>query len=141
MFFYRVDRDGNGKLTREELDGFFKSIDSGGQGFLSLSDLQEAFRPPSRPAPNDAKPKEQGGPSKEILVRGLFRQEIGSLPDRPQPLAIRPPISTLNTNDGKDEVTLSKLVGPKPVVLVFGNFTCGPFRSQAGQCGEALSPI
>jgi thiol-disulfide isomerase/thioredoxin len=29
-------------------------------------------------------------------------------------------------------VTLSKLVGPKPVVLVFGNFTCGPFRTQAG---------
>ena len=30
------------------------------------------------------------------------------------------------------EITLSKLVGPKPIVLVFGNFTCGPFRSQAG---------
>src|SRR5262249_15448519 len=28
--------------------------------------------------------------------------------------------------------TLSKLVGPKSVVLLFGNFTCGPFRSQAG---------
>jgi thiol-disulfide isomerase/thioredoxin len=29
-------------------------------------------------------------------------------------------------------VTLSKTVGSKPTVLVFGNFTCGPFRSQAG---------
>ena len=42
------------------------------------------------------------------------------------------PDFTLKTNDGKAEITLSKLIGPKPVVLVFGNFTCGPFRSQAG---------
>ena len=34
--------------------------------------------------------------------------------------------------DGKQDITLSKLVGAKPVVLIFGNFTCGPFRSQAG---------
>jgi thiol-disulfide isomerase/thioredoxin len=35
---------------------------------------------------------------------------------------------TLKTPDGKETVQLSKLIGPKPVVLVFGNFTCGPFR-------------
>jgi hypothetical protein len=29
-------------------------------------------------------------------------------------------------------VTLSEVVGEKPLVLIFGNFTCGPFRSQAG---------
>ena len=38
----------------------------------------------------------------------------------------------MKTNDGKADVTLSKLVGPKPVVLVFGSFTCGPFRSHSG---------
>ena len=42
------------------------------------------------------------------------------------------PDFTLRTVDGKDEITLSKKIGPKPVVLVFGNFTCGPWRSQAG---------
>ena len=42
----RADRDGNGKITREEIDAFFKAADSGGEGFLSLSDLQEAFAPP-----------------------------------------------------------------------------------------------
>ena len=46
MVFSRLDRDGSGKVTREELDAFFKHSDSGGQGFLSLSDLQEAFTPP-----------------------------------------------------------------------------------------------
>ncbi len=38
----------------------------------------------------------------------------------------------MKTTGGDREVTLSKLVGPKPVVLIFGNITCGPFRSQAG---------
>ena len=42
------------------------------------------------------------------------------------------PDFTLKTVDGREEITLSKQVGPKPVVLVFGNFTCGPFRIQAG---------
>ena len=50
LVFSRIDRDGNGKVTREELDAFFRAADSGGQGFLSLSDLQEAFTPPPRPS-------------------------------------------------------------------------------------------
>jgi hypothetical protein len=129
MVFYRADRDGNGKITREELDAFFKACDSGGQGFLSLSDLQEAFRMPTRPAP--AETRVSSGPSKDTLVRGLFRQEIGSLQPGPA-LGDSAPDFTLKTYDGKSDVTLSKVVGHRPVVLVFGNFTCGPFRSQAG---------
>ena len=126
--FMRLDRDGSGKVTREELDAFFQAHDSGGQGFLSLADLQEAFTPPSpsaRPSPGS------GRPSKATLVRGLFRQEIGSLQPGPK-LDESAPDFTLKTNDGKAEVTLSKLVGPKPVVLIFGSFTCGPFRSHSG---------
>ena len=128
MVFSRLDRDGSGKVTREELDAFFQSNDSGGQGFLSLSDLQEAFTPPP---PSAARPPGAGRPSKATLVRGLFRQEIGSLQPGPK-LDESAPDFTLKTNDGKAEVTLSKLVGPKPVVLVFGSFTCGPFRSHSG---------
>jgi hypothetical protein len=125
LVFARVDRDGNGKVTREEFDTFFRASDSGGEGFLSLSDLQEAVAPPPSP------PAGSGRPSKATLVRGLFRREIGSLEPGPK-LDESAPDFTLKSNDGKDEVTLSKLIGPKPVVLVFGNFTCGPFRSQAG---------
>ncbi len=128
MLFLRADGDGNGKVTRQELEALFKQCDSGDQGFLSLSDLQEAFRMPAKkPAGAGAR----SGPSKETLVRGLFRQEIGSLQPG-QALGDSAPDFTLKTNDAKGEVTLSKLVGPKPVVLVFGNFTCGPFRTQAG---------
>jgi alkyl hydroperoxide reductase subunit AhpC len=128
LVFSRMDRDGNGKITREELDAFFRAADSSGQGFLSLSDLQDAFTPP--PMPPAASPAARG-PSKATLVRGLFRREIGSLEPGPK-VDESAPDFTLRTNDGKAEVTLSKLIGPKPVVLVFGNFTCGPFRSQAG---------
>ena len=129
MLFYagrpRRQRQGHPRGVRRLLH----AVDSGGQGFLSLADLQEAFPPPPRPArPPSGR---SGGPSKETLVRGLFRQEIGSLQPGPA-LGETAPDFTLKTNDGKEEVTLSKLVGPKPVVLVFGNFTCGPFRSQAG---------
>jgi hypothetical protein len=127
IVFSRLDRDGSGKVSREEMDAFFRSTDSGNQGFLSLSDLQEAFTPPAvKPSSPTA-----GRPSKATLVRGLFRQEIGSLQPGPK-LDESAPDFTLKTNDGKAEVTLSKLVGPRPVVLVFGSFTCGPFRSHSG---------
>jgi hypothetical protein len=123
--FARADRDGNGKLTREEFDGLFSMLDGEGQGFLSLSDLQEAVRTPARPAAG------AGGPSKETLIRGLFRQEIGSLQPGPA-LDEAAPDFTLRTVDGRDAFILSKHIGTKPVVLVFGNVTCGPFRTQGG---------
>lgn len=126
--FMRADRDGNGKVTREELDAYFQKADSGGLGYLTLSDLQDAFRPTP---PNPQAAQSQSGPTKETLLRALFSQELGSLQPGPVLGEIAPDF-TLKTTDGKKEVTLSKTVGPKPLVLVFGNFTCGPFRSQAG---------
>ncbi len=123
--FYAADRDGNGKVTREELEKLFRAADSDGEGFLSLSDLQEALSPQTRPRGGSQ------GPTRLTLIKGLFRQEIGSL--QPGPAVGTPaPDFTLRTVDGKEAITLSKQVGPKPVVLIFGNFTCGPFRSQAG---------
>ncbi|WP_165221402.1 deiodinase family protein [Aquisphaera insulae] len=127
MLFSRADRDGNGKVTREELDGFFRAADRDGHGFLSRADLEAAM-----PAPSASRGMSAGDrPSKAALIRGLFKQEVGSLQPGPK-LDESAPDFTLRTNDGKSEVTLSKLVGPKPVVLIFGNFTCGPFRSHAG---------
>ncbi len=128
MLFMRADRDGNGKVTRDEIDAFFNNCDSGDQEFLSLSDLQDAFRmPAARPVQSGAR----SGPTPETLIRGLFHQEIGSLQPGPA-LGESAPGFALKTFDGKEELTLSKLIGPRPVVLVFGNFTCGPFRSQSG---------
>ncbi len=127
--YYMADADGNGKVTREEFDGIFDRLDSGKLGFLSQDELRRLFTPPARPRAPSSSPS--SGPSKAVLVKGLFRQEIGSLQPGPKVDHLAPDF-TLKTVDGKEEVTLSKKVGPKPVVLVFGNFTCGPFRSQAG---------
>lgn len=128
MAFYRADRDGNGKVTRAEMERFLRAMDPDDTGFFSLADFQQAFNPPPR-RPSGGPGSE--GPTRATLVRGLFRQEIGSLQPGPA-LGERVPDFTLKTVDGTEEITLSKKVGPKPVVLVFGNFTCGPFRSQAG---------
>ncbi len=135
--FMRADRDGDGKLTKAELDAFFNRADSDGRGFLSLDDAKAIFAPAPPPPPANAKiMKARPAPSappltKWTLFKGLYRQEIGSLQAGPDVNAVAPDF-TLRTVDGKEEVTLSKLVGSKPVVLIFGNFTCGPFCSQSG---------
>jgi len=133
MLFYRADRDGNGKLTPEEVDAYFKAADRDGLGFLSLADLQQLVpgRPPARRRPDPGQAAAPEGPTRSTLLRGLFRQEIGSLSPGPS-VGETAPDFALRTVDGGGEIRLSELPGGKPVVLVFGNFTCGPFRSQAG---------
>jgi len=130
MLYYMADADGNGKVTRDEFQAVFDRLDPEKLGFLSQEDLKRLLTPPSRPKapPTTAA---SSGPSKATLIKGLFRQEIGSLQAGPK-LDEPAPDFTLKTVDGQDEVTLSKKIGPKPVVLIFGNFTCGPFRSHAG---------
>jgi hypothetical protein len=125
MLFFTADRDANGKVTREEFAGLFERFNSGDHEFLSLDDLRNQFQPP--PDRPQARPDE---PSRSTLVLGLARQEIGSLQHGPA-LDEPAPDFTLKTVDGQ-EVTLANEVGERPVVLIFGNFTCGPFRSQAG---------
>lgn len=125
MLFSRLDRDGDGKVVKAEIERFFEAADADDAGFLSRMDLERALPAPSGSmGPGDR-------PSKEQLIRGLFRQEIGSLQSGPN-LDETAPDFTLKTADGREELTLSKLVGPRPIVLIFGNFTCGPFRSMAG---------
>ena len=120
--FRRIETSGNGRLTREEWDAFFQSA-AMGKDFLSAYDLRGAVIPrgPMGFSPGDA-------PSVPVLVKGLFAGEIGSISEGPSVGATAPDFG-LKTADGKQMVTLSKVIGPKPVVLVFGNFTCGPFRS------------
>jgi hypothetical protein len=135
MIFRMADRDGDGKLTKAEMEAFFDRNDSDKQGFLSLDDARNIFAPPAPPPvnPRVMKMPVAGSqpPTKKILLKAFFRQELGSHQAGPD-LGKMAPDFTLKTVDGKQEITLSKLVGPKPVVLIFGNFTCGPFCSQSG---------
>lgn len=125
--FGRSDRDGNGKVTAEEFAELFRRLGGEKDGFVSLDEIREQLQPPAS-SRNDGPPADM--PSASTLVLGLQRQEIGSQQPGPDLNAAAPDF-TLQTLTG-ETVTLSKEIGEKPVVLIFGNFTCGPFRSQAG---------
>jgi thiol-disulfide isomerase/thioredoxin len=135
MLFMRADRNGNGKLTPDELAGLAKMLDKDGAGYVSLDEMKAFLTMPTTGGgrPPASQPRTSSdGPSRATLVRGLFRQEIGSLQPGPA-IGDQAPDFTLKTADGSGALTLSEQLQPgKPVVLVFGNFTCGPFRSQAG---------
>ncbi|MDB5313347.1 MAG: Iodothyronine deiodinase [Gemmataceae bacterium] len=120
--FRRLDTENDGKLTREELDTFFKMA-ARGKDHITAEDFRVALIPRGSGgfSPGDA-------PAVPVLVRGLFSGEIGSMYEGPG-LGEPAPDFTLKTADGKETVQLSGLIGSKPVVLVFGNFTCGPFRA------------
>lgn len=132
MLFYQADQDSNGKVTREEFSNLFTSLDVGLHGFLSLDELRNQFVTPSkRPQESQGqREKRADEPSPSQLVLALKRQEIGSLQPGPNVEDSAPNFS-LKSLDGK-EVNLAEEIGERPIVLIFGNFTCGPFRSQAG---------
>jgi hypothetical protein len=120
--FLRINSKRDGKITAEQWQDFFKAA-AGPKGFLAPQDLRDlllAAPPPFSFAPPDR-------PSQAVLVRGLFAGEIGSLNEGPA-VDTPAPDFTLKTADGKQAVQFSRLLAGKPIVLVFGNFTCGPFR-------------
>jgi hypothetical protein len=121
--FRRLNTNGDGRVSHEELDAFFKDA-AAGKDHVTADDLRRVLIPrgPGGFNPGDA-------PTVPVLVRGLFAGEIGSMQEGPKQ-GDKAPDFTLKTADGKDTITLSKLVGRKPVVVVFGNFTCGPFRGR-----------
>jgi len=118
MLFSMADRDGNGHVTKKEFEALFDSLDSGRRGFLSLDDLAGALKPPSK----RPRGKRSGGPSRSTLVLSLARQELGALPPGPD-LNDKAPDFTLRIVNDLKKVTLSKEIGDKPVVLIFGSFT------------------
>jgi hypothetical protein len=119
--FRRLNSAGNGRLTRTELEQFFQRT-SEGQDYLTIDEFRQALMPPvSGFFPGDA-------PSRQALVKGLFTGELGSMYEGPG-IDQQAPDFSLKSPDGQTTQQLSRLIGPKPVVLVFGNFTCGPFRA------------
>ena len=129
--FFRLNRDGDGRLTKEEWLKFFDEA-SAGKDSLTASGLRRAL---SAAPPPKANPVPELQLTPEILVRGLFRGEIGSMHEGPS-LEQSAPDFTLKTLDGKETVRLTDRIGKQPIVLVFGNFTCGPFRNSYAQVDE-----
>jgi thiol-disulfide isomerase/thioredoxin len=96
---------------------------SQGQDQVGLDAFRRAF--PIGQTPSGYRPGDE--PSQEQLIRGFFSSEIGSHSEGPQ-LGERAPDFELSTFDRTSTVRLSSLLAHKPVVLIFGNYTCGPFR-------------
>ena len=125
----RMDRNGNGHITREEWLAMFERA-SKGKAYLSVDDVADAFyTPPPQPRPEkgpDGKPKrpeaDPEDPTRWTLLKGLFNGEIGSRFEGPH-VGEAAPDFTLQTQDGAKFVTLSESRGKKPVVLIFGSFT------------------
>ncbi|MHB8865755.1 MAG: deiodinase family protein [Pirellulaceae bacterium] len=123
ILFRLADQDGNGKVTPEEFAQLFRQLDTDSAGFVSLDEVREQLQVPSDT-------KQDSRPDRSTLILGLARQEVGSLQPGPA-LDEKAPDFTLTSLEGT-RVTLSSEIGQQPVVLIFGNFTCGPFRSHAG---------
>ncbi|MCE9529056.1 MAG: deiodinase family protein [Planctomycetales bacterium] len=120
--FRRMESNGDGRLTMEELQAFFTAA-AGGKDYVSSENLRDALLGGAGNsfAAGDA-------PTPSLLIRGLFAGEVGSLNEGPQ-LNARAPLFVLKTHDGEQTINLGDLIGKKPIVITFGNFTCGPFRS------------
>jgi hypothetical protein len=120
--FRMMNASGSGKLSKDELLQFFERA-AGGKDHVTPDDFRDALL-----AGMSGGFQSGDAPQKEVLIRGLFAGEIGSLNEGPK-LDEPAPRFSLKTVDGKDTVHLARLIGSRPMVLVFGNFTCGPFRS------------
>ena len=119
--FRRIDPSGDGKLTAAEWQEFFAKIAEDDDA-IRVEQLRDALIPPGSGFSKGDMPQ------KETLIKGLMAGEIGSLQEGPD-VDQKAPDFELRPLGGGDPIRLSERIGKKPVVLVFGNFTCGPFRS------------
>jgi hypothetical protein len=123
-WFRKMNAAGDGKLTKKEWQDFFDKA-AKGKDALSFEELRDALLKGPAGKGRTGPPKGGGKRSADmqaILLRGLFSGEIGSMNEGPR-VGQPAPNFTLRTPDGKESVQLAKLLGKKPVVLVFGSFT------------------
>ena len=120
--FRRMDPNGDGRISREDWLAYFDAV-AQGQSEVNSEQMRAAWLGgmSGHYLPGDA-------PTPAALLQSLFAGELGSPYEGPE-LNGPAPDFELQTVDGAQTIRLSKVVGERPVVLVFGNFTCGPFRS------------
>lgn len=127
--YRKADSSSDGQLTREEWIALFDSMAQDKQS-LTRTQLKEGWLAGMSSSfdPSDE-------PSQEVLLKGLFAGEIGSLQEGPT-VGEKAPDFTLKSADGQTTIHLADCLSSKPIVLCFGNFTCGPFRSTYADVDE-----
>lgn len=100
---------------------------------LKLTDFQVAFDLAARHGTLPPRPLGDllpGKVSPVALMTGFLKQDIGAWGTGPA-LNTRAPDFRLPAADRTAAVSLSDLIRDKPLVLIFGSFSCGPFRNHA----------
>jgi hypothetical protein len=116
--FKAVDASSNGRITPEEWQGLFAEI-AGNKGYLDDEDLERLIY---EPRVLKARAEERLPASRAGREYDRNRRQAAPQPGEPAPdFELRSP-------DGKQAVRLSALRG-KPVVLIFGCYTCGNYRT------------
>jgi hypothetical protein len=123
-WFRAMNTSGDGRLTKEQLLKFFDKA-AAGKDAISFDEFRDAL---VEGRAGQAKGGVRPASLRAVLLRGLFNGEIGSMNEGPQ-VGQPAPNFTLKSVDGKQTIQLADHVGKKPVVLIFGNYTCGPFCS------------
>jgi Ca2+-binding EF-hand superfamily protein len=150
-FFKVLDRDGDGAISRDDLDWsqnsawvrsdalslrFLRTIDANGNGrvteqewlamFKKLAKDRDHFNAEDMRNAFLASDRDRGGKGKRVFkenwLRCLVDGDLGSPFEGPRPGQDAPDF-TLPTPDGKKQITLSEFRSTKPVVLIFGSFT------------------
>jgi Ca2+-binding EF-hand superfamily protein len=121
FWFSRIDTNSNGRISREDWYSHFERM-SQGKEYVTPDDLREAFPTVPPPRPSGSPPPTNDGPSPLILAKGLLTGELGSFYEGPD-IGQKAPDFALKTQDGKQVIRLSRFLGAKPDVLVFGSFT------------------
>ena len=99
-----------------------RTLSKGGHG-LTFDDFLDAFKRPTVSAANANHASRRRSRTIKWL-KAVFNCDVGSYFAGPG-LDQLVPDFTLGVRDGKDQITLSKFRGDKPLVLVLGSFSCG----------------
>jgi hypothetical protein len=111
--FGSVDRDNNGRLTREEWSSFFDraALDADS---MTPADLQASLFPPQPPTAHQ--------PTTLDFLRGWASGELGSILEGPK-VGRKAPDFELPDHKRERHIRLSQYRDKRPVVLIFGSFT------------------
>lgn len=124
--FKSVDTDSNGRISAEEWKSLFDKS-SGDLEYLNEVQLEQLIY----------QPRVLKSAKEETLRKGRTEYSPSSLAavPVPQPGQLAPDFE-LSSPDGSKTVRLSQYRGQKPVVLVFGCYTCGNYRTYSESIEE-----